>query len=302
MMRLAVIIPCYNEEKSIGRVLEDFRRYLPEATLYVYDNNSQDRTVDIAQAHGAVVRSERRQGKGHVIRRMFRDVEADVYVMVDGDATYQVSKAPDMVKSLVEEQLDMVIGRRIAVQENAAYRKGHVLGNRLFTKAVTLLFGRSFEDIFSGYRVFSRRFVKSFPVSSTGFEIETELAVHSLDQGMAVAEIDTEYYARPEGSHSKLNTYRDGFRILRTVVNFLRLYRPLAFYGSISLVLAALALALGVPVIIHYMETGLVERLPTAVLCTGLFVLSAIALTCGLILDAVSRMNKAIKQLHYLSQ
>ncbi len=300
-MNIAVIIPCYNEEAAIGKVVDDFKRYLPEATIYVYDNNSKDRTIDIAKAHGAVVRSERRQGKGHVIRRMFRDIEADVYVMADGDATYQASKAPEMVALLAGEHLDMVIGRRIAVHEGEAYRKGHVFGNRLFTMAVSLLFGKAFQDIFSGYRVFSRRFVKSFPISSTGFEIETELAVHSLDQAMAVAEVDTEYYARLEGSHSKLNTYKDGLRILRTVISYFRHYRPLAFYGSISALMALLSLALGIPVIAEYMETGLVSRLPTAVLCTGLMIVSAVALTCGLILDSVSRMNKAIKQLHYLS-
>ena len=301
-MRLAVIIPCYNEEAAIGKVVDDFRCVLPEAEIYVYDNNSRDRTAEIALQHGATVRREKRQGKGHVIRRMFRDVEADIYVMADGDATYQASKATEMVQMLVDDQLDMVIGRRIAVNEGDAYRKGHVLGNRLFTGAVAMLFGKSFQDIFSGYRVFSRRFVKSFPVSSSGFEIETEMAVHSLDQGMAVAEVDTEYYARLEGSNSKLNTYRDGLRILRTIISFLRHYRPLAFYGSIAAILALLSLGLGIPVVLEFMETGRVDRLPTAVLSTGLALLAAIALTCGLILDSVSRMHRSVKQLHYLSR
>lgn len=301
MADIAVIIPCYNEAKAIAQVVKDFRTHLPGASIYVYDNNSSDDTADIARAAGAIVRSETRQGKGFVIRRMFRDVDADIYVMVDGDATYEVAKAPQLVSLLMEQHLDMVIGRRIAVHQEGAYRAGHVLGNKMFNLTVGTLFGRQFDDIFSGYRIFSRRFVKSFPVTSTGFEIETELAVHSIDQGMAVAEVDTEYYARPEGSHSKLNTYRDGWRILKTVISFARHYKPLAFYGLIAALLMLISLGLAVPVVLDYIETGEVARFPTAILCTGLAILSGLSLTCGLILDSVSRMNRSIKQLHYLS-
>jgi len=301
-MRIAVLIPCYNEAQTISQVVEDFRASLPEAEIYVYDNNSSDKTIANALNSGAIVRREARQGKGFVIRRMFRDIEADVYVMVDGDATYQSSKAQDMINALTMQHLDMVIGRRIAVKVEEAYRRGHVLGNQLFTRCVTMLFGKAFQDIFSGYRVFSRRFVKSFPITSSGFEIETELAIHALDQGLSVAEIDTEYYARPEGSHSKLNTYKDGFKILRTILTFMRHDKPLMFYGSIAAIFALVSLFLSFPIFIEYHRTGGVSRLPTAVLCTGLMVLSGISITCGLVLDSVSRMNKAIKQLHYLSQ
>jgi glycosyltransferase involved in cell wall biosynthesis len=301
-MRVAVLIPCYNEEKTVATVVADFRANLPEAAIYVYDNNSSDRTAEAARAAGAIVCTERRQGKGFVIRRMFRDVDADIYVMVDGDATYQSSMAPKMVAHLVEENLDMVVGRRCAVDLQGAYRPGHVLGNRLFTTCIAVLFGKSFDDIFSGYRVFSRRFVKSFPVTSAGFEIETELAVHSLDQGMAVAEMDTEYYARPEGSHSKLNTFRDGLRILRTIITFMRHYRPLAFYSLLALVLSIVSVGLAIPIILDFLAYGTVERMPTAILCTGIAILAAISVTCGLILNSVSRVHKSIIQLHYLSR
>ncbi len=301
MANIAVMIPCYNEAQTIASVVADFKAALPGASIYVYDNNSTDETAKVAREAGAVVRHEARQGKGFVIRRMFRDVEADIFVMVDGDATYEISKAPQLVSLLVEQHLDMVIGKRIAIDETGAYRAGHVLGNKLFNTVVAMLFGRLFDDIFSGYRVFSRRFVKSFPVTSTGFEIETELAIHSLDQGMAVAEIETEYYARPEGSESKLNTYRDGWRILRTVLSFTRHYKPLMFYGMIAALLMLVAVVLAAPIVIDFIETGQVARFPTAIFCTGLGVLSGVSLVAGLILDSVSRMNRSIKQLHYLS-
>lgn len=300
-MRIAVIVPCYNEEKTIATVVRDFRQYLPDAAIYVYDNNSKDATAEVAREAGAEVRRETRQGKGFVIRRMFRDVDADIYVMVDGDATYQASKAPELVAALVDNQLDMVIGRRIAVDANKAYRPGHVLGNQLFTRGISMLFGQGFQDIFSGYRVFSRRFVKSFPVNSRGFEIETELAIHSLDQGMAVAEIDTDYYERPEDSFSKLNTYRDGWRILRTIMSFMRYYKPLKFYGVIAAALMLVSVILAVPLVMEYVQQGTVSRLPTAVLCTGIAILSGMSFMCGLILDSISYMNKSVKQLHYLS-
>jgi len=298
--RIAVILPCYNEEAAIGSTVAAFRAALPDATVYVYDNNSTDRTVAYAQAAGAVVRTERMQGKGHVVRRMFADVEADIYVMADGDATYDASAAPAMVRQLIDERLDMVVGARES-EVKAAYRPGHRFGNALLTGILARIFGRTFSDILSGYRVFSRRFVKSFPVLSTGFEIETEISVHALELRMPVGEIVTSYAARPEGSESKLSTYRDGWRILKTIMELFRIERPVLFFGVIGAFLAGLAVILAIPLGVTYLQTGLVPRLPTAVLSTGLMILAVLNFFCGLILDTVVRGRREMRRLAYLA-
>ncbi len=298
--RIAVLLPCYNEEAAIAQTVAGFRAALPEAEIYVYDNNSSDRTREVAAAAGATVRTERMQGKGHVVRRMFADVEADVYVMADGDATYDSAAAPELVRRLLAEQLDMVVGARKSEVEEA-YRRGHRLGNRLFTGLLASLFGRSFTDIFSGYRVFSRRFVKSFPALSRGFETETEISVHALELAMPVTEVVTAYGARPEGSQSKLSTYRDGWRIMRTILHLFRIERPVLFYGGFAAFLAAFALVLAAPLVITYAETGLVPRFPTAILVTGLMIVSVISFAVGLILDTVVRGRREVRRLHYLS-
>lgn len=299
-LKIAVIVPCYNEEAAIGTVVEQFRAALPGADIYVYDNNSKDGTIAAAKAAGAKVGIETRQGKGHVVRRMFGDVDADVYVMIDGDATYDAPSAPQMIAMLVAENLDMVVGSRVD-QEKAAYRPGHRFGNWILTEFVKRIFGKSFNDILSGYRIFSRRFVKSFPALSTGFEIETELTVHSLELGMPVAEVETPYYARPEGSTSKLNTYRDGIRILWTIGKLFRTERPMQFFSIISLIFFVLSVAISIPVFRTFFETGLVPRLPTAILATALMLLSFLSLMSGLILDTVSRGRRELKRLTYLS-
>lgn len=299
-LKVAVLLPCYNEEAAIGQTIAGFRTALPGADIYVYDNNSSDRTPEVAKAAGAIVRTERMQGKGHVVRRMFADVDADIYVMADGDATYDAAAAPELVRRVVEEQLDMVVGaRRSEVEE--AYRRGHRLGNRMFTGLLASLFGRSFSDIFSGYRVFSRRFVKSFPALSTGFEIETEISIHALELRLPVGEVVTAYGARPEGSESKLSTYRDGWRILRTIIHLMRIERPVLFYGGFGVALAAFAIVLGIPLAITYAQTGLVPRFPTAILITGLMIMAALSFVCGLILDTVVRGRREVRRLFYLS-
>ena len=298
--RVAVVLPCFNEEAAIAETVAGFRAALPSATIYVYDNNSSDRTVAIARDAGAVVRSERQQGKGNVVRRMFADVDADIYVMADGDLTYDPAAAPAMVAMLVDEQLDMVVGTR---QHDAAeaYRGGHVLGNRLFTSLLSRLFGRSFSDIFSGYRVFSRRFVKSFPVLSEGFEIETEISVHALELKMPVGEVATAYGARPEGSASKLSTYRDGWRILRTIGTLYRVERPVLFYGSVGALILAVAVVLSIPLVLTYLDTGLVPRVPTAILITGMAIVATLCFFAGLILDTVTRGRREVRRLAYLA-
>jgi glycosyltransferase involved in cell wall biosynthesis len=299
-LRVAVLLPCYNEEAAIAQTVAAFHAALPDAAIYVYDNNSDDRTREVAAQAGANVRSERMQGKGHVVRRMFADVEADVYVMADGDATYDAAAAPEMIARLVDERLDMVVGARQSEFEDA-YRRGHRLGNRLFTGLLASLFGRTFSDIFSGYRIFSRRFAKSFPALSRGFETETEISVHALELAMPVAEIPTRYLARLEGSASKLSTWRDGWRIMKTIVHLFRIERPILFYGSFSLFLAALSVVLAIPLVLTYLETGLVPRVPTAVLSTGLMLLAALSFFTGLILDTVVRGRRETRRLHYLS-
>jgi glycosyltransferase involved in cell wall biosynthesis len=299
-LKIAVLVPCYNEEAAIGTVVEQFRAALPTSEIYVYDNNSKDGTIAAAKAAGAIVGVETRQGKGNVVRRMFGDVDADVYVMIDGDATYDAPSAPRMIATLVAEKLDMVVGSRVD-QEKAAYRPGHRFGNWVLTEFVKRIFGKSFTDILSGYRVFSRRFVKSFPALSTGFEIETELTVHSLELGMPVAEIETPYYARPEGSASKLNTYRDGIRILWTIGKLFRTERPMQFFSIIAAFFFVLSVVISIPVFRTFFETGLVPRLPTAILATSLMLLSFLSLMSGLILDTVTRGRRELKRLTYLS-
>jgi glycosyltransferase involved in cell wall biosynthesis len=300
-LRIAVLVPCYNEEAAVATVVADFARALPLAKIYVYDNNSSDRTVEVARAAGAEVRSERRQGKGNVVRRMFADIDADIYVLVDGDATYDAASAPRMIEKLVGENLDMLVGQRID-QVQAAYRPGHRAGNWMLTAFLSSVFGQAFNDILSGYRVFSRRFVKSFPVLSDGFEIETELSVHALELVLPVAEVETPYYARPEGSFSKLNTWRDGFRILFTILKLYRSEKPLRFFGLLGVVFAIISISLAIPIFVTYLEAGIVPRLPTAVLSTGLMIVAILSLSSGLVLDTVTRGRREMKLLAYLAQ
>jgi glycosyltransferase involved in cell wall biosynthesis len=296
---VAVLIPCYNEGASIATVVSDFRAALPDARIYVYDNNSSDDTVARARAAGATVRVETHQGKGHVVRRMFADVEADIYVLVDGDDTYEAAAAPRLVSRLLDDGLDMVTGTRVA-SSTEAYRTGHRFGNRLLTGLVSTSFGREISDMLSGYRVLSRRFVKSFPLLSAGFEIETEMTVHALELGMPQAEVETAYKERPEGSESKLSTYRDGIRILRTILRLLKEERPLPFFGAIFALLSIGAVVLAVPILITFVDTGLVPRLPTAILATGMMLVAFLALASGLILDTVTRGRQELKRLRYL--
>jgi glycosyltransferase involved in cell wall biosynthesis len=297
---VAVIIPCRNEEAAVGTTVTEFRAALPEAVIYVFDNNSTDATIKVARDAGAIIRTEPAPGKGNVVRRMFADVDADVYVLADGDATYDASAAPTMIHQLVEGRLDMVVGVRSS-DTKAAYRPGHRLGNVILTEILSRIFGRSFNDILSGYRVFSRRFVKSFPALSEGFEIETEISIHALELHMPVAEVMTTYHARPEGSTSKLSTFRDGWRILLTILTLFRIEKPMLFFGIIGGLLACFSIVMAVPLAITYAETGLVPRLPTAVLSTGLMILAFLSLFSGMILDTVVRGRRELRRLAYLS-
>ncbi|MGF6240990.1 glycosyltransferase involved in cell wall biosynthesis [Paraburkholderia sp. GAS38] len=298
--RVSVIVPCYNEASTIGQVISDFQRYLPDAEIYVFDNNSTDGTAEVAREAGALVRSVALQGKGNVIHRMFGDVEADVYVMVDGDDTYDASVAPKLIETLLNDGLDMVVGCRVS-DEAAAYRPGHRFGNAMLTGFAASIFGRAFRDMLSGYRVFSRRYVKSFPAHAAGFETETELAVHALELRMPVAEVDTYYGSRPEGSVSKLNTYRDGFRILMTIIKLFKLERPLAFFSICFAASLILSIALAIPIFGTYFKTGLVPRLPTALLCAALSLLGFLFLICGLVLDTVTKGRLEAKRFAYLA-
>jgi glycosyltransferase involved in cell wall biosynthesis len=298
--KIVVLVPCFNEELTVGKTVEGFRQALPFATIYVYDNNSTDRTVEVAEAAGAVVRSETRQGKGNVVRRMFADIDADVYVLVDGDATYEAEAAPRMVRRSIEENLDFINGARVSGSVEA-YRRGHRFGNYVLTAMVGNIFGRQFTDMLSGYKVFSRRYVKSFPAMSRGFEIETELTVHALELRMPSAEELTAYGERPSGSVSKLNTFRDGARILRLIFDLVRNERPLQFFGLVGAVLILIAVALTVPLAETFFETGLVPRLPTAVLAIGLIIIGFLSFLAGLILDVVATMRSEVKRLAYLS-
>jgi hypothetical protein len=299
-LSVAVLVPCYNEAVAIGTVVGQFREALPFARIHVYDNNSTDDTIAVARAAGATVHSVTRQGKGNVVRRMFADIDADVYVLVDGDATYHAASAPTMVERLVAEELDMVVGARES-EEKAAYRPGHRFGNRLLTGCVAWLFGREFTDILSGYRVFSRRFVKSFPALAEGFETETELSVHALELRMPIAEVVTPYAARAEGSVSKLSTYRDGWRILGTILRLFQAERPLGFFGLLGGLFAVVSVAVSVPLFLTYLETGLVPRIPTAVLVTGMMLMAMGFMLCGLILNTVTRGRQEMKRLAYLA-
>ncbi|HEU4660581.1 MAG TPA: glycosyltransferase family 2 protein [Pseudolabrys sp.] len=295
---IAVLLPCYNEVAAVADVVREFRRALPSAQIYVYDNNSTDGTAAAAQKAGAIIRTEPYQGKGNVVRRMLADVDADIYVLADGDATYNPRAAGQLIDVLVSRNLDMVVATRAPA--DGAYRRGHKAGNRFFNRAISHLFGPGFTDILSGYRVLSRRFAKSFPVTSTGFEIETELSVHALDLKIATAEIPLRYGARPEGSQSKLRTYRDGIRILGAIVMLYKELKPLPFFGAIGACLTLMAVGLAMPLAITYFETGLVPRLPTAILATGMVQLGILSFAVGLVLDAIARSRREAKRMRYL--
>jgi len=300
-LAIAVLLPCYNEERTIAATVAAFRKALPEAAIYVYDNNSRDRTVAEAKAAGAIVRHERLQGKGHVIRRMFADVDADIYVLADGDNTYDAASAPLLVSKLLEERFDMVVGARAPTEDPAAFRRGHRFGNLMITAVVARIFGDTFEDILSGYRVFSKRFVKSFPAMAPGFETETELTIHALHLNMPVAEVETPYAARPAGSASKLSTFRDGFRILKTILVLFKEEKPFIFFTLICIFLATVSVILIIPIVLEFLRTGLVPRLPTAVLSASIMLLAFLSLASGLILETVSRGRRELKRLIYLS-
>lgn len=297
---VAVLVPCFNEGTTVPKVVRDFKRALGDPRVYVYDNNSTDDTVAQARRAGAIVRSERASGKGNVIRRMFADIEADVYFIVDGDDTYDASCAPMLLDYMLANNLDMVNGRRVP-ENSLAYRFGHQLGNRMLTGLVSALFRCEFRDVLSGFKVFSRRFVKSFPALARGFDIELELAVHALEMRVAAAELPVGYRQRPEGSQSKLRTYRDGWRILRKIMRFLKEERPLQTFSSLGALLALAGIGLSIPLILTYLETGLVPRVPTAIIVIGLVLMSALSITAGLILDTVTRGRQEMKRLLYLS-
>jgi glycosyltransferase involved in cell wall biosynthesis len=297
---VAVLVPCYNEEITIGKVVADFRAALPDATIYVYDNNSRDNTIDVAQRAGAVVRKELRQGKGNVVRRMFADIEADVYVLVDGDDTYDASASEVLVKRLVEERLDFINAMRVSTAKDA-YRAGHQFGNWLLTGLVRQIFGRQFNDMLSGYKILSRRFVKSFPAMSSGFETETELAVHALELRMPSTEVATVYKERPPGSVSKLRTYSDGAQIMLLIARLVKDERPLHFFGLSGLSLIVVAMLLSIPLLVTYLETGLVPRFPTAILSAALVIVGVLSTFAGLILDMTTKTRREMKRLIYLS-
>jgi glycosyltransferase involved in cell wall biosynthesis len=301
-LRIAVLLPCHNEEHAIRDVVLGFREALPTAKVYVYDNASSDGTATAARDAGAIVRYESRRGKGHVVCRMFADIDADVYVIADGDGTYEPTDAPVMVKSLITESYDMVVGRRVPdVDDATVYPRDHVLGNWLFNKILGTLFRTRFADVFSGYRVFSRRFVKSFPVRFTGFEIETEIAMHTADIGLPYDEYPTVYRSRHAETQRKLRTLPDGLRVLVAAILMFKEMRPMLFFSLISAVLTVVAVSLGVGVIREFLETGLVPRLPTAVLAASIQIVAFICLTAGLVLDSVCRSRREAKRLAYLA-
>lgn len=297
--RLAILIPCFNEEITIVKVIKSFQKVFPKASIYIYDNNSTDQTVTNAKKAGAVVGHELCQGKGHVVRRMFRDIDADIYLMVDGDDTYDATTAPHMVELLNQEKLDMVVAARQA--KSHAYPAGHSFGNKMFNCILKLIFKSHFKDILSGYRVFSRKFVKSFPALTTGFDIETELSIHALDMNLPTAEVDSLYKERPQGSTSKLNTYQDGILILWRIFVLFKEVRPFVFFGLFSLLCVFLAGYLGYPIIDTYLKTGLVPRLPTAVLTASLVIISFLSLTCGVVLESLNRSRREFKRIFYLN-
>ncbi len=300
-MTIAVLLPCYNEEAAIEGVVTAFRKALPQARIYVYDNNSTDQTAAVALKAGAIVRHEPFKGKGNVVRRMFADIDADIYVMADGDGTYDADAAPMLIERLKSDNADMVIGARSQDEGDNLYRPGHRFGNRMLNFAVRLLFGAGVEDMLSGYRVFSRRFVKSFPAFAHGFETETELTIHALKLRLPVVELPTRYFDRAEGTESKLSTYKDGVRILSFILFFFKEIKPFWFFGALALVLSCLSLAVGMPVVLEYLDTGLVPRLPTAVLSVGVMLSAVLSFVCGVILDTVSRGRLEAVRLAYLS-
>lgn len=300
-LRVAVILPCYNEAEAIGATIQAFRTALPSAQIHVFDNNSSDATAAVARQAGVRVVGVSLRGKGNVVRRMFADVEADVYVMADGDQTYDAAAAPELIRKLLDDELDMMVGARCDEGQAANYRSGHRFGNRLLTGTVQRVFGGAFTDMLSGYRVFSRRYVKSFPAQSAGFEIETELTVHALELRLPCGELPTRYGARPEGSSSKLSTYRDGWRILNTILRLYMVERPLQFYGGVGMVLALASVILAIPIFVEFHETGLVPRLPTAVLSVGLMLSAQLAGVCGVVLDTVTRGRREVRRLAYLA-
>ncbi len=299
MSKVAVLIPCYNEELTIAKVVKDCKKYLPEAEIFVCDNNSTDKTAETAKKAGAKVMFEGRQGKGNAVRRMFADIDADVYVMTDGDGTYDIKAIPNLIKILQDEKSDMVVGVRKET-EDACYRSGHRGGNKVLTKIVELVLEYKLRDMLSGLRVFSKRFVKTFPAESKGFEIETELTIFALSRRLPIKEIDTNYFSRPEGSFSKLSTYKDGIRILKTIVFLIKEECPMMFFGMISLFLFLIGLGLGIPVVIEYLNTGLVPRFPTAILASSLMICSFISLLMGIVLESVAKVKKEIGRANYL--
>jgi glycosyltransferase involved in cell wall biosynthesis len=300
-LKIAILIPCYNEEAAIKKVVNDFQLAIPSALVYVYDNASTDKTVEIATKAGAIVRTEPNKGKGNVMRRMFSDIESDVYIIVDGDDTYEASIAPKMIEQLVQEELDMVVGIRRSLEVKKSYRRGHVFGNWLLTRAVAFLFGKGFNDMLSGYRVMSRRFVKSFPIISKGFEIETEMTIHTLQIGIPYGEVETAYNERPMNSESKLSTFHDGFRIIKMIFFLFKEEKPFQFFGLIAILLLLVSIILLIPIFSTYISTGFVPRLPTAILTMGLITMAFFSLSFGVILDSLSRLRMESKKIHYLS-
>lgn len=301
MVSIAVLLPCYNEENAIASVVASFRSALPKANIYVYDNNSTDNTSKVAKEAGAIVRHEFRKGKGNVIRRMFADIDADIYVMADGDGTYDADVAPDLVNALMNDNADMIVGSRAEDAGDKLYRKGHRFGNRMLNLMVQMIFSRGVSDMLSGYRVFSRRFVKSFPAVSRGFETETELTIHALQLRLPIVEVPTRYFDRAVGTESKLSTYKDGVRIASFIMFFFKEAKPFAFFGLLSLSLAISSLVIGLPVVFEFFETGLVDRFPSAFLSMGLMMISVLSFMCGTILDSISRGRLEQKRLTYLS-
>lgn len=299
--KVAVIVPCYNEASAIDKVVSDFKLHLPDAVIYVFDNNSSDGTADVAKKAGAVVMHVGYKGKGNVVRRMFADVGADIYVMVDGDDTYEAAAAPKMINRLIEDNLDMVVGTRVENGDEKTYRPGHRFGNKMLTGTVSTIFKGSFSDMLSGYRVFSRRYAKSFPCHSHGFEIETELTIHALELRMRIGEVSTEYGERPEGSISKLSTYKDGIKILKTIVQLYAYERPLFFYSLIALFFAAVSLAIGAPVIAEFIRTGLVPKLPSAIAAASIMIMAILSVVCGVVSHLVTISRRENKYLAYLS-
>lgn len=298
MDKIAVLIPCYNEEKTIGKVIDDFKTALPEAVIYVYDNNSTDKTSDVAEEHGAVVRKEYRQGKGNVVRTMFRDIDAECYIMIDGDDTYPADKAKEMCSAIIEEGVDMVIGDRLSATyfiEND--RRFHNFGNRFVRSLINNIFNSDVKDIMTGYRAFSRMFVKNIPILANGFEIETEMTIHALDKNYIIKEIPIDYRRRPEGSFSKLDTISDGYKVVKTVFQLFRDYKPYIFFTSISVVLGVIAVFFMLPVIIEYWHTGLVPRFPTLIVCCFVMLLAILLFISGVILEVMTKKHRQLYEL-----